>query len=210
MKQILSGFIAVSILVFFARCSQTDDNASGRAAYGHSSASFAPFVKIMEQMDRDIAAVQSENDADRDFAKLMYTYHAAAIAMADIEAREGEDTAMIKIASETIQNRVSDTVILSAFLRSGMRGFATDSFMAESIRLPAEGNLEMQSRQGRIDVAFASMMRLHQQRVMRTVGLYKKYGAADQMLKMAGDILSQNLREAGAINRWLTDKIGHA
>ena len=57
-----------------------------------------PMMSAMDKMSKDMAAVPTTGDVDRDFIGMMLPHHQGAIDMAKFELAHGKDPAMLKLA----------------------------------------------------------------------------------------------------------------
>src|SRR4029077_19747823 len=71
----------------------------------------------MDNMHRAIASIQSSNDADVDFVKLMLPHHQAAIDMAKTQLLFGTDPQMRRLAQEIITDQQSEIELMQLWLK---------------------------------------------------------------------------------------------
>ena len=60
------------------------------------------YMNAMRQMMQQMTAMEMTGDADTDFAKAMIPHHQAAVAMAQIELKNGKDEGLKKMAQAMI------------------------------------------------------------------------------------------------------------
>lgn len=80
-----------------------DSTATGDMAgmdHGSTAGSASPLTAAMNDMMAKMAAFKMEGNTDHDFAHMMLEHHRGAVAMADIELRDGKDATMREMATK--------------------------------------------------------------------------------------------------------------
>lgn len=195
-------FLAAMLALY--GCGNGEGHQDKLPEYGHSSAAFTPFVDIMEKMDKNMAAMPSQGDADRDFAAMMKMHHQAAVDMINAQLREGTEPTMKFKAYRMKSDQQKEIAQLDTFLKSGKAGMKTDSFAIAAKRpMPVPDDLNMQSEQGHFDVAFATMMIIHHRGAERMASEYGKWAVDPGLKTMAQNIVATQQAEITEMQDWL-------
>ena len=73
-------------------------------------------MSAMDKMAKDMAAVPTTSDADRDFAGMMIPHHQGAIDMARYELAHGNDPEMLKLARDVVAAQEREIAGMKAWL----------------------------------------------------------------------------------------------
>lgn len=200
----------IVLLAMLAICASCDNSASDHSKHGLNLEVFHPYVEIMEKMDKDMSAMPSQHDADRDFAAMMKMHHQGAVEMAEIEIRRGTDATMKSMAQKILAAQKAEIGRFNALLQSGEKGRATDSFVS-ALHHHTMKMTEM-AKQPNVhdpDVAFAAMMIPHHQSAIDMATVYLKYATNPILIEIARNIIKSQQEEIESFQRWLNKHDEH-
>ena len=82
-----------------------------------AGADWAAFSTSMETMHRSMGGVRPSEDSDLNFVNLMLPHHEAAIDMAKIQLKYGNDPQMRRLAQEIITDQQSEIELMRLWLK---------------------------------------------------------------------------------------------
>jgi hypothetical protein len=85
---------------------------------------WSELMRSMDKMHTAMASLQSSDDGDVDFVKLMLVHHQAAIDMAQTELAYGKDPQMRRLAQEIITDQKSEIDLMQLWLKQHPPGSA--------------------------------------------------------------------------------------
>jgi uncharacterized protein (DUF305 family) len=110
--------LAVPAVLFGALVIQAQENCRMHAnTKSAAEPGWSELNSSMDKMRVSMAAMQSSGDSDVDFVELMLPHHQAAIDMAKVELKFGNDPQMRRMAQEIINDQQSEVALMQLWLK---------------------------------------------------------------------------------------------
>ncbi|GAB3323504.1 hypothetical protein GCM10027511_32560 [Hymenobacter humi] len=194
----------------------TDATASGdMASMDHSkmaegsAAGDSPLMASMNDMMRKMSAMKMKGNTDHDFAHMMLEHHKGAVAMADIELRDGKDATMKQLAEKIKadqQKEIGEMEPIAERLDSAPNNYKpldpADPFTS---KMKASMDGMMQSMPKMVadpDMNFNMMMTVHHQSAVDMAKAELAHGKDTKLKEMAQKMIDAQQKEIAEFKAW--------
>lgn len=162
-------------------------------------------MTIMHQTMDTMMMVQTTNDPDIDFARMMIIHHKGTISMANLELQSGQNDSLKRTAQKIINEQQSeiqqmDTILANILIDTSDVSFATEQ--AENINKMGK-TADVQLITGDIDNDFATLMIVHHQAAIDNAYAYLQHGNNLQLITLARNIIINQTGEIEELSNWL-------
>lgn len=206
-------FVLFSFALSITACNDSADHAAPGADSSqhstemnqemHTPGSMGSMHKAMEDMMRNVKALQPTGDPDHDFALLMKHHHQGAIEMARQEIQGGTDEKMKQMARKMAEEQQKEVAELERYLEISKPAGNSDYGQKAMSMMTEQGSMKMES--GSLDAMFASMMIPHHEDGIEISEAYLKEGKNQDLKKLAQKIIDANKKERDEMKKWLDE-----
>ncbi len=156
---------------------------------------------VMSRME----ALPKTNDPEIDFAKMMIIHHQGAISMANVELQDGKNDSLKRTAQKIINEQQAEIMKFDSILASITEDNSDPVFTKEQLDNMMKGGkaADVQLITGDIDNDFATLMIVHHQGAIDNASAYLHHGNNAQLITMATDIVTTQVKEIGELADWL-------
>ncbi|RSK38845.1 DUF305 domain-containing protein [Hymenobacter perfusus] len=194
----------------------TDATASGdMAGMDHSkmaeggTAGDSPLMASMNDMMAKMNAMKPKGNTDHDFAHMMMEHHRGAVAMSDIELRDGKDATMRQMAEKIKadqQKEIGELEPIAERLDSAPTNYkpqdANDPFTAQMKTSMDNMMKNMPKTVANPDMNFNMMMTVHHQSAMDMAKAELTHGKDTKLKEMAQKMVDTQQKEISAFKTW--------
>lgn len=183
----------------------------GMAGMNHSkmAAGASPLVASMNDMMAKMDAMKMKGNTDHDFAHMMLEHHKGAVAMADIELRDGKDATMRQMAEKIKadqQKELGEMEPIAERLDSAPTNYKptdpNDPFTAQ-LRTSMD---HMMSNMPKVvadpDMNFNMMMTVHHQSAMDMAEAELAHGKDNKIKDLAQQMVNAQKKEIEQFKAW--------
>ncbi|GAA3920796.1 DUF305 domain-containing protein [Hymenobacter algoricola] len=192
-----------------------DSSASGdMAGMDHSqmadgAAGASPQLVAMNEMMGKMHATKMQGNTDHDFAHHMLEHHKGAVAMADIQLRDGKDATMRQMATKIKAGQLQEITALEAAatrLDSAPTNYkpmdATDPFTSKMKASMAGMMQNMPKTVANPDMNFNMLMTTHHQSAVDMAKAELAHGKDTKLKEMAQMMITAQEKEIAAFKDW--------
>ncbi|RNI24071.1 DUF305 domain-containing protein [Rufibacter latericius] len=205
--------LACGVTLLFSACSQEAGKTEAGAAQntgnhaGHDLATGSSNTKMMDLMHGNMTAMQGmkmTGDVDHDFAQMMAIHHEGALAMAQEEADNGQDTMLVNMAKTTLATQKEEQDRLQQFVSSHQPA-SGDTAASMQLMQPMKAMMAGMdhSMKGTTDHHFASLMAMHHQSGIDMAKAYLPNAKVPELKAMAQKIVEDQQKEKEMLDTWL-------
>lgn len=116
MNKYASRFVILLILSYAAATPTLQEENHSQADRAKPGPAWPELMSSMETMHVAMASVESSDNSDADFVRLMLPHHQAAIDMARTQLTYGKDPQMLRLAQEIITDQQSEIQLMQLWL----------------------------------------------------------------------------------------------
>ena len=191
------------------------DSAGAMAGMNHSQmadggpASGSPQLAAMNVMMAKMDAMKPKGNTDHDFAHMMMAHHQGAVAMADIELRDGKDAAMRAMATKIKADQQKELAELEAFatrLDSAPMNYkpmdANDPFARKMKASMNDMMKNMPKPVANPDMTFNMLMTAHHQSAVDMAQAQVAHGKDTKLKQLAQAMVNAQQKEIAAFRDW--------
>jgi uncharacterized protein (DUF305 family) len=200
---------------------KTDSAASGdMAGMDHSkmadgATGASPLMASMNEMMAKMDAMKMKGNTDHDFAHMMLEHHKGAVAMADIELRDGKDATMRQMAEKIKadqQKEIGEMEPIAERLDSAPTNYKpqdpTDPFTAQ-MKASMDGMMKnMPQLVADPDMNFNMLMTVHHQSAVDMAKVELAHGKDTKLKEMAQMMIDAQQKEIQQFKDWHTKNEG--
>ena len=193
-----------------------DASASGNmAGMDHSKmaegspAGGSPLLASMNEMMGQMSAMKMKGNTDHDFAHMMLAHHKGAVAMADIELRDGKDAAMKQLATKIKadqQKEIGEMEPIAERLDAAPSNYkpldAADPFTSK-MKASMDGMMQnMPKPVANPDMNFNMLMTVHHQSAVDMAKAELAHGKDTKLKQMAQMMVDAQQKEITEFKAW--------
>ena len=191
------------------------DSAGAMAGMNHSQmadggpASGSPQLAAMNVMMAKMDAMKPKGNTDHDFAHHMLEHHKGAVAMADIQLRDGKDATMRRMAEQIKADQLQEITALEAAatrLDSAPTNYkANDPADPFTSKMKASMDGMMQNMPKPVanpDMNFNMLMTVHHQSAVDMAKAELAHGKDTKLKEMAQQMITAQEKEIAAFKDW--------
>ena len=193
----------------------TDTAAGGMAGMdqskmaGGSMAGVSPLLASMNDMMAKMNAMKMKGNTDHDFSHMMMEHHKGAIAMADIELRDGKDATMKQMATKIKadqQKEIGELSPIAERLDSAPDNYKpldpADPFTSQ-MKASMDGMMKnMPKMVANPDMNFNMMMTVHHQSAVEMAQAELAHGRDTKLKEMAQQMVDAQQKEIADFKAW--------
>ncbi|WP_210516734.1 DUF305 domain-containing protein [Hymenobacter terricola] len=192
----------------------TDSAAAGMAGMDHSkmadgAAAASPLVASMNDMMAKMDALKPMGNTDHDFAHMMMEHHKGAVAMADIELRDGKDATMRQMAGKIKadqQKEIGEMEPIAERLDSAPTNYKpqdpADPFTS-AMKASMDGMMKnMPPMVADADLNFNMLMTVHHQSAVDMAKAEVAHGKDSKLKEMAQMMIDAQQKEIQQFKAW--------
>ncbi len=193
-----------------------DSSASGdMAGMDHSNmadgtmAGASPLTASMNDMMGQMDAMKMKGNTDHDFAHMMLAHHQGAVAMADIQLRDGKDATMRQMAEKIKadqQTEISELEAAATRLDSAPTNYkpldAADPFTSKMKASMAGMMQNMPKTVANPDMNFNMLMTVHHQSAVDMAKAELAHGKDTKLKEMAQLMITAQEKEIQQLKAW--------
>ena len=193
------------------------DSAGGMAGMDHSKmagggpASASPQLAAMNDMMAKMDALKPKGNTDHDFAHMMMAHHQGAVAMADLELRDGKDATMRAMATKIKadqQREIGALAPIAERLDSAPNNYRpTDPADPFASKMKASMTGMMQNLPAAVadaDMNFNMLMTVHHQSAVDMAQAELAHGKDTKLKEMAQKMVDAQQQEIQQLKDWHT------
>ncbi|WP_035567976.1 DUF305 domain-containing protein [Hymenobacter sp. IS2118] len=176
---------------------------------GGSMAGASPLMASMNDMMAKMDAMKMKGNTDHDFAHMMMEHHKGAVAMADIELRDGKDATMRQMAEKLKadqQKELAEMGPIAERLDSAPTNYKpqdpTDPFTAQMKTSMAHMMGNMPALVADADMNFNMMMTVHHQSAMDMAEAELAHGKDTRLKELAQQMVKEQKNEIEQFKAW--------
>ncbi|WP_133271147.1 DUF305 domain-containing protein [Hymenobacter radiodurans] len=163
----------------------------------------------MNEMMRKMEAIPMKGNTDHDFAHHMLEHHRGAVAMADIELRDGKDATMRQMAEKIKadqQKEIAELEAVATRLDNAPTNYKptdpTDPFTSK-MKASMDGMMQnMQKPVADPDMNFNMMMTVHHQSAVDMAQAELAHGKDTKLKEMAQQMIAAQQKEIQQFKDW--------
>lgn len=187
------------------------------AAMGHAPAGGAtsPLLTSMNEMMQKMMADQPTGNTDHDFARMMLAHHRGAVAMADIQLRDGKDATMRQMATQIKADQQQEIKALEAAAArlAGAKANYQPQNPADPFTRKMKASMDTMMQQMPATVAdpdrdFNRLMTVHHQSAVDMAQAQLTHGQDPALKAMARQMIDAQQREIQQFNDWYRQYAG--
>ena len=191
------------------------DSAGGMAGMDHSKmadggpASASPQLAAMNDMMAKMDALKPKGNTDHDFAHMMLEHHRGAVAMADIQLRDGKDATMRQLAEKIKadqQKEIAELEAIAERLDSAPTNYKpqnpADPFTAQMNNSMSRMMKATPALTANPDMNFNMLMTVHHQSAVDMARAELAHGKDTKLKEMAQQIISAQQKEIQQFQDW--------
>jgi uncharacterized protein (DUF305 family) len=198
----------------------TDSAAGNMAGMDHSAmadgaAAASPLVASMNDMMAKMNAMKPMGNTDHDFAHMMMEHHKGAVAMADIELRDGKDATMRQMAEKINadqQKEVGELEPIAERLDSAPTNYKpqdpADPFTAQMKTSMDAMMKNMPATVADADMNFNMLMTVHHQSAVDMAKAEVAHGKDTKLKEMAQKMVDDQQKEIEQFKAWHAQNAG--
>ncbi|NVO31844.1 DUF305 domain-containing protein [Hymenobacter lapidiphilus] len=176
----------------------------------HSTmASDSPLKASMDEMMGKMDAMKMKGNTDHDFAHMMLEHHKGAVAMADIQLRDGKDATMRQMAEKIKadqQQEIGELEAVATRLDNAPTNYQpTDPNDPFTAQMKTSMTTMMQNTPPTVanpDMNFNMLMTTHHQSAMNMAKAEVAYGKDSKLKAMAEKMIDTQQKEIDAFKTW--------
>jgi uncharacterized protein (DUF305 family) len=179
------------------------------------TASTSPLVASMNEMMAKMDAMKPKGNTDHDFAHMMMEHHKGAVAMADIELRDGKDATMRQMAEKIKadqQKEIGELEPIAERLDSAPTNYKpqdpADSFTAQMKTSMDHMMKNMPVTVADPDMNFNMLMTVHHQSAMDMAEAELAHGKDSKLKQMAQMMIDAQKKEIEQFKAWHAKNAG--
>ena len=179
------------------------------------TASTSPLVASMNEMMAKMDAMKPKGNTDHDFAHMMMEHHKGAVAMADIELRDGKDATMRQMAEKIKadqQKEIGELEPIAERLDSAPTNYKpqdpADSFTAQMKTSMDHMMKNMPATVADPDMNFNMLMTVHHQSAMDMAEAELAHGKDSKLKQMAQMMIDAQKKEIEQFKAWHAKNAG--
>jgi len=169
----------------------------------------SPLMASMNDMMAKMNAMKMKGNTDHDFAHMMMEHHKGAIAMSDIELRDGKDATMKQMAEKIKtdqQKEIGELEPIAERLDAAPTNYkpqdANDPFTAQMKTSMDNMMKNMPPMAANPDMNFNMMMTVHHQSAMDMAKAELTHGKDTKLKEMAQKMVDTQQKEISAFKTW--------
>jgi uncharacterized protein (DUF305 family) len=174
-----------------------------------SAAGTSPLMASMNDMMAKMSAMKMKGNTDHDFAHMMLEHHKGAVAMADIELRDGKDATMRQMAEKIKadqQKEIGELEPIAERLDSAPTNYKhqdpADPFTAQ-MKSSMDGMMKnMPPMVADADMNFNMMMTAHHQSAVEMAKAELAHGKDSKLKEMAQMMIAAQQKEIQQFKDW--------
>jgi uncharacterized protein (DUF305 family) len=179
------------------------------------AAGTSPLMASMNDMMAKMNALKPKGNADHDFAHMMLEHHKGAVAMADIELRDGKDATMRQMAEKIKadqQKEIGEMEPIAERLDSAPTNYKpqdpADPFTAQMKTSMDHMMKNMPALVADPDMNFNMMMTVHHQSAMDMAEAELAHGKDTKLKEMAQMMIAAQKKEIEQFKAWHAQNAG--
>lgn len=188
----------------------TDDmTGMDHSKMSEGAAGSSPLTASMNDMMAKMNAMKPMGNTDHDFAHMMMEHHRGAIAMADIELRDGKDATMRRMAEKIKadqQKEIGELEPIAERLDAAPTNYKpqdpNDAFTAQMKTSMDRMMQDMPKLVGNPDMNFNMMMTVHHQSAMDMAKAELAHGRDTKLKEMAQKMVDAQQKEISDFKSW--------
>ena len=176
---------------------------------GGSTASGSPLLAAMNEMMDEMNALKPRGNTDHDFAHMMLAHHQGAVAMADIELRDGKDATMKQMAGKIKadqQKEIGELAPIAERLDAAPRNYQpqdpADPFASKMKASMDDMMKNMPQAVANPDMNFNMLMTVHHQSAVDMAKAELAHGKDTKLKEMAQLMVDAQQQEIAAFKAW--------
>ena len=196
----------------------TDSATAGDMAgmdHAKMAAGTSPLMASMNEMMAKMDAMKPKGNTDHDFAHMMLEHHRGAVAMADIELRDGKDATMRQMAEKIKadqQQEIGEMEPIAERLDSAPTNYKpqdpTDPFTAQ-MKASMDGMMKNMPQQvADLDLNFNLLMTVHHQSAVDMAKAELAHGKDSKLKEMAQLMIAAQQKEIQQFKDWHAKNAG--
>ena len=174
-----------------------------------SAAGVSPLMVSMNDMMGKMSAMKMKGNTDHDFAHMMLEHHKGAVAMADIELRDGKDATMKQLAEKIKadqQKEIGEMEPIAERLDSAPSNYKpldpTDPFTSK-MKASMDGMMQnMPKTVANPDMNFNMLMTVHHQSAVDMAKAELAHGKDTKLKQMAQMMVDAQQKEIAEFKAW--------
>ena len=174
-----------------------------------STAGDSPLMASMNAMMGKMSAMKMKGNTDHDFAHMMLEHHKGAVAMADIELRDGKDATMKQLAEKIKadqQKEIGEMEPIAERLDSAPSNYKpldpTDPFTSK-MKASMDGMMQnMPKTVANPDMNFNMLMTVHHQSAVDMAKAELAHGKDTKLKQMAQMMVDAQQKEIAEFKAW--------
>lgn len=198
MKKLIT-VLASTLMLLFTACTK-EDTLQHLQAHDKNK-----MMALMHQMMSQMDTVPKTNDPEIDFLKMMRVHHQGAIAMANLELKEGKNDILKHTAQKIIKEQQEEITLFSTYLSTHGVNNSVPQFMIEheESMMKMAKLADVQFITGDIDNDFATLMIPHHQAAIENSMTYLKFAGDELVSIWAHKIIDTQKMEIMELSEWL-------
>ncbi|WP_426492501.1 DUF305 domain-containing protein [Hymenobacter sp. 102] len=174
-----------------------------------TAGSASPLMVSMNEMMQKMDAMQPKGNTDHDFAHMMLEHHKGAVAMADIELRDGKDATMRQMAEKIKadqQQEIAELEAVATRLDNVPTNYKpqdpTDPFTSQ-MKASMDGMMKnMPQPVANPDMNFNMLMTVHHQSAVDMAKAELAHGRDTKLKEMAQQMIDAQQKEIQQFKDW--------
>ena len=174
-----------------------------------SAAGVSPLMVSMNDMMGKMSAMKMKGNTDHDFAHMMLEHHKGAVAMADIELRDGKDATMKQMATKIKagqQKEISEMEPIAERLDAAPNNYKpldpADPFTSKMKASMDDMMQNMPKTVANPDMNFNMLMTVHHQSAVDMAKAELAYGKDTRLKQMAQLMITAQQQEIAQFKAW--------
>ncbi|WP_375416057.1 DUF305 domain-containing protein [uncultured Hymenobacter sp.] len=168
----------------------------------------SPLLAAMNDMMAKMSAEKPRGNTDHDFAHLMIAHHQGAVAMADIELREGQDATMRQLATKIKADQQQEIAALEPI--AGRLDAAPTNYQPQNpadpftskMKASMAGMMKMPAMVADPDMNFNLLMTTHHQSAVDMARAEVAHGRDTRLRELAQRIIDAQQKEIQQFQAW--------
>lgn len=164
-----------------------------------------PVTETMSKMMHEMHNAKPTGNNDIDFAVMMVEHHKGAVAMSEVEVKQGSNAEMKAFARKVIDDQNKEIGSMQAFISKAPKTHSSNSAdfqkaLSASMTAMMSGNTTIYND---IDKDFAAQMIPHHQSAVDMAEAYLQYGKEASLRTLCQDIINSQTKEIKWLKEWL-------
>jgi uncharacterized protein (DUF305 family) len=177
--------------------------------HGSTGAPASPQMASMNEMMTKMSALKPNGNADHDFAQMMLEHHRGAVAMADIELRDGKDATMRRLAEKIKadqQKEMSELGPIAERLDTAPNNYKpqdpADPFTSKMEASMDDMMKDIPALVANPDMNFNLLMTVHHQSAVDMAEAELAHGQDSKLKELAQQMVTAQKKEIQQLQNW--------